>query len=96
MIVDNLAAHKTKSVDAFLAAHPKVCLHFTPTYTSWLNQVELWFGKIERDLLARGIFTSVPDLARKIRRYIAKSQREPETHSVDLQQPGASDYYRVS
>ena len=78
VIVDNLAAHKTKSVDVFLAAHPKVRLHFTPTYTSWLNQVELWFGKIERDLLARGIFTSVPDLARKIRRYIAKYNEHPK------------------
>src|SRR5262249_47200132 len=65
VIVDNLAAHKTKQVQAFLEAHPRVHLHFTPTYASWLNQVELWFGKIERDLLARGIFTSIPDLARK-------------------------------
>jgi len=47
-----------------------VQLHFTPTYSSWLNQVELWFAKIERDLLARGVFTSVADLAQKIRRYI--------------------------
>ena len=39
-------------------------------FDSWLNQVELWFGRIERDLLARGIFTSVPNLARQIRRYI--------------------------
>ena len=70
VIVDNLSAHKTKKVEAFLQAHPQVHLHFTPTYSSWLNQVELWFAKIERDLLARGIFTSVPDLARKIRRYI--------------------------
>ena len=54
----------------FLIEHPHVRIHFTPTYSSWLNQVELWFSKIERDLLARGIFTSVPDLARKIRRYI--------------------------
>ena len=38
-------------------------LHFTPTYSSWLNQVELWFAKIERDVIARGIFTSIPDLA---------------------------------
>jgi len=44
--------------------------HFTPTYSSWLNQVELWFAKIQRHLLARGIFTSVADLARKIRKYI--------------------------
>src|SRR6476660_4802291 len=70
VIVDNLSAHKTKRVRAFLDAHPRVQLHFTPTYSSWLNQVELWFAKIERDLLARGIFTSVADLARKIRRYI--------------------------
>ena len=70
VIADNLSAHKTKRVEAFLAEHHNVHLHFTPTYSSWLNQVELWFAKIERDLLARGIFTSVTDLARKIRRYI--------------------------
>jgi transposase len=72
IILDNLAAHKTKLVQAFLAAHPHVRLHFTPTYASWLNQVELWFSKIERDILARGIFTSVSDLARKIRRYVER------------------------
>ena len=44
--------------------------HFTPTYSSWLNQVELWFAKIERDVIARGVFTSVPDLRRKLLRYI--------------------------
>jgi transposase len=78
VIVDNLSTHKTKAVGAFLEAHPRVRLHFTPTYSSWLNQVELWFGKIERDLLARGIFTSVPDLARKIRRYIARYNKDPK------------------
>jgi transposase len=78
VIVDNLSAHKTKTVRAFLDAHPRVHLHFTPTYSSWLNQVELWFGKIERDLLARGIFTSLPDLARKIRRYITCYNKDPK------------------
>jgi transposase len=78
VIADNLSTHKTKDVQAFLAAHPAVQLHFTPTYSSWLNQVELWFAKIERDLLARGIFTSVPDLARKIRRYIARYNIDPK------------------
>jgi transposase len=78
VIVDNLSAHKTKGVDAFLDAHPRVHLHFTPTYSSWLNQVELWFAKIERDLLARGIFTSLPDLARKIRRYITRYNDDPK------------------
>src|ERR671919_2903026 len=70
VILDNLSTHKTQAVRTFLLDHPNVHLHFTPTYSSWLNQVELWFAKIERDLLARGVFTSVADLARKIRRYI--------------------------
>lgn len=78
VIVDNLSAHKTTAVSAYLEAHPQVHLHYTPTYSSWLNQVELWFGKIERDLLARGIFTSIPDLARKIRRYIARYNKDPK------------------
>jgi len=70
VIADNLSTHKTQAVRTVLIEHPNVHLHFTPTYSSWLNQVELWFAKIERDLLARGVFTSVADLARKIRRYI--------------------------
>jgi transposase len=75
VIADNLSAHKTPQVHAFLAAHPRVTLHYTPTYSSWLNQVELWFAKIERDVIARGIFTSVTDLARKLRRYIHQYNR---------------------
>ena len=70
IILDNLSAHKTQAVRDFLAAHDNVHLHFTPTYSSWLNQVEIWFAKIERDVIARGVFTSVTDLARKLRRYI--------------------------
>src|SRR3982074_2330412 len=70
IIVDNLSAHKTQQVRTFLVAHPSVHLHYTPTYSSWLNQVELWFSKIERDVTSRGIFTSVTDLRRKLMRYI--------------------------
>ena len=70
IICDNLSAHKTKLVEAFLDDHSNVTLHFTPTYSSWLNQVELWFSKIQRDVIARGVFTSTEDLARKLRRYI--------------------------
>jgi len=70
LIVDNLSAHKTKAVQEFLAMHRQVRMHYTPTYSSWLNQVELWFSKIERDVIARGIFSSKADLARKIGRYI--------------------------
>jgi transposase len=70
VILDNLSAHKTARVQAFLDEHPNVRLHFTPTYSSWLNQVEIWFGRIEREVIARGVFTSVRDLARKLMRYI--------------------------
>ncbi len=70
IIADNLSAHKTQQVAAFLETHPNEQLHFTPTYSSWLNQVELWFAKIERDVIARGVFTSVTDLKRKLMRYI--------------------------
>jgi transposase len=70
IILDNLSARKTQTVRDFLDAHPRVQLHFTPTYSSWWNQVELWFAKIEREVIARGVFTSVSDLARKLRRYI--------------------------
>lgn len=56
VIADNLSALKTKQVSGFLAEHPTVHMHFSPTYSSWLNQVELWFAKIERDVIARGVF----------------------------------------
>src|SRR5262245_37040532 len=75
VILDNLSTHKTKRVREFLAEHPNVHLHFTPTYSSWLNQVENWFARIERDVIARGVFTSVPDLARKLMRYIRHHNR---------------------
>ena len=78
VIADNLSAHKTKRVDEFLVDHPKVHLHYTPTYSSWLNQVELWFAKIERDVIARGVFTSVTDLRRKLMRYIRQYNRTPK------------------
>jgi transposase len=70
LIMDNFAAHKTKAVQTWLADHPRVHLHYTPTYSSWLNQVELWFAKIERECIARGIFTSTADLRRKLMQYV--------------------------
>jgi transposase len=79
VIADNLSAHKTKRVQEFLTDHPNVQIHFTPTYSSWLNQVELWFAKIERDVIARGIFTSVTDLKRKLMKYIREYNKEPKT-----------------
>ena len=78
VICDNLSAHKTKRVRQFLDKHTNVHLHYTPTYSSWLNQVELWFAKIERDVIARGIFTSVADLKRKLMRYIRQYNLAPK------------------
>jgi transposase len=70
IVLDNLSAHKTREVYEFLEQNPRVRFHFTPTYSSWLNQVEIWFAKIERDVIARGVFTSVTDLSRKLMKYI--------------------------
>jgi transposase len=70
IFADNLSAHKTKQVSAFLEANPNLRIHYTPTYSSWLNQVENWFSKIQRQVISRGVFHSVNDLARKIMRFI--------------------------
>ncbi len=55
---------------AWLAAHPRIHVHFTPTSGSWLNLVEVWFGIIERQAIRRGTFTSTRDLTAKIRAFI--------------------------
>src|SRR6202161_1643853 len=70
IILDNLSEHKTHQVAEFLERNPHAKLHFTPTYSSWLNQVEIWFARLEPEVIARGIFTSVQDLSRKLMRYI--------------------------
>lgn len=75
IIADNLSAHKTKLVSQFLADHSNVRIHYTPTYSSWLNQVELWLSKLERDVIARGIFISTTDLADKLMRYIREHNK---------------------
>ena len=75
---DNLSAHKTTRVEAVLAPYPRGHLHVAPTYSSWLNQVERWFAKIECDVLARGVFTSVPDLKRTLMRSIRHDTTQPK------------------
>jgi transposase len=78
VILDNLSVHKSRHMQRFLADHPRLQFHFTPTYSSWQNQVEIWFSKIERDVIARGVFTSVKDLARKLMRYIKRYNQHPK------------------
>ncbi len=55
LILDNVTAHKTAAVQGWVAKHPHVHLHYTPTYSSWLNQVGLWVGKNERDCNESGV-----------------------------------------
>ena len=69
-IVDNLSAHGTPGVEAFLDKHPNVFLHNTPTHASWLNQVELFFSIMQRRLLRYGEFSSVEDLADRVIAFI--------------------------
>jgi transposase len=70
LVMDNYAAHKRVEIRDWLAANPRIHIHFTPTSGSWLNLVEVWFGIIERQAIRRGSFTSVRDLMIKIRAFI--------------------------
>jgi len=70
LVMDNYATHKRPEIKAWLAANPRIHVHFTPTSGSWLNMVEIWFGIIERQAIRRGSFTSVTDLIAKIRAFI--------------------------
>ena len=78
VICDNVSSHKTELVQSFLAEHAHVQIHYTPTYSSWLNQVENWFSRIQRDVISRGIFTSVKDLDKKLMRYIRAHNKDPK------------------
>ena len=79
MIADNLSAQNTARVDEFIEQHRNGHMHFTSNYSSWLNQVELWFAKIERDVIARGVFISVSDPKRELIRYIRHYDKVPKT-----------------
>jgi transposase len=70
VVVDNYHTHKHAEVEAWLARHPRITLHFTPTSGSWLNLVEVFFGIITRQAIRRGTFTSVKDLVAAISRFI--------------------------
>lgn len=71
IVLDNLSTHTTPEVMAWLADNPRVRFHFTPKGSSWINQIETWFGIITRQSIRRGTFTSVKVLITQIREYIA-------------------------
>lgn len=70
IILDNYCTHKHEKVKAWLAAHERFHFHFTPTYSSWLNQVERWFGLITERAIRRGSFSSVKQLREKIDTFV--------------------------
>jgi len=70
LVVDNYATHKHAKVRRWLTARPRYHLHYTPTYSSWLNQVEIWFNIITQKAIRRGTFRSVRDLVNNIERFV--------------------------
>jgi len=75
LVVDNYATHKHATVRRWLAARPRFHVHYTPTYASWLNQVEIWFNLITQRAIRRGTFRHVRELVAKIQRYAERYNR---------------------
>jgi putative transposase len=75
LIVDNYATHKHPKVRTWLAQRPRYHIHYTPTYSSWLNQVERWFALITQRAIRRGSFHSVQDLVQKIDGFVQHYNR---------------------
>jgi transposase len=78
LVCDNLATHKTPLICAWLAAHPRFHIHFTPTGSSWINQVERWFGYLTDQLTRRGVHKSVQALEADVRDWITQWNTNPK------------------
>jgi transposase len=78
IIVDNLSTHKTPAIKAWLARHPRFHIHFTPTGSSWINQVERWFSYLTTQLLQRGVYKNVQALEADIRDWISAWNADPK------------------
>ena len=78
LICDNLSTHKTPAINDWLAKHPRFHLHFTPTGSSWINQVERWFGFLTDQLLRRGVHKSVQALEKDVRDWIKNWNDDPK------------------
>lgn len=76
LVVDNYASHKHVRVKRWLAARPRYHVHYTPTYASWLNQVEIWFNIITQKAIRRGTFKSVNDLVSQIDHFVQHYNKE--------------------
>jgi transposase len=77
LVCDNLATHKTPAIREWLARHPRFQLHFTPTGSSWINQVERWFGFLTDQMIRRGVHKSVQALEADIHAWIENWNENP-------------------
>jgi transposase len=77
LICDNLATHKAPVIHRWLLTHPRFHLHFTPTYSSWLNEVERWFAELQRRQRERGVFCSIEQLCQALERWITVWNTDP-------------------
>ncbi len=77
LVCDNYATHNTPEIRTWLERHPRFHVHFTPTGSSWMNQVERWFGLLTDKLIRRGVHTSVQALENDIRAWIATWNDNP-------------------
>ena len=78
LVMDNYGTHKTPMIQRWLAKRPRVHVHFTPTYGSWLNQIERWFAELTNKQIRRGTFRSVVELERAIKEFIEVHNEEPK------------------
>lgn len=76
LIMDNLSMHKHEEIQKWLKRNKRVQVHFTPTYASWLNQIELWFSILARKIIRRGVFNSTQELVNKIMEFIKRYNKE--------------------
>jgi transposase len=78
VVVDNSSIHNTPAIRRWLKRHPRFCMHFTPTYSSWLNLVERWFAKLTNEALRRSSHTSTAELEDAIAQYLEASNESPK------------------
>jgi putative transposase len=78
LVVDNYATHKHPKIKRWFALHPRYQVHYTPTYASWLNQVEIWFNLITQRAIRRGTFKSVKELITNIESFVHSYNRDTQ------------------
>jgi len=76
VVLDNVSSHKSKAVELWMESHHRVFFHFVPTYSSWLNLIEIFFGMVQSKVVARGVFPSKSDLVAKLLAFVDKFNRE--------------------